>query len=256
MKTHRIGQLFEDWRDLEETGTPLEPFKFRVGLNLNGGMTIRQFDAPYENGIRELRSGRVAYVIPIFIRRDEPGKTIIRNLSLHVPWDDSIEWLDEGTGRNLGWYTFSKQTDPPIHEYARNTVLNHRITCTLSRGDIREGLLLAVGHVRPPEIYRDGGIIPITLTILDQWDCELPAIFKLRLERCVALYKDNEMSTRERLRSRRAKFAAELKAAADRMDAEEILEPGNSHHDQGEGRGRQRQKSEVSSVESGEGKGA
>ena len=60
---------------------------------------------------------------------------------------------------------------PPKHEYPRNMVLNHRMLCSLSRGDIREGFLLAVGKVRPPETYHDGEIIPIRFSILDQWDC-------------------------------------------------------------------------------------
>jgi hypothetical protein len=195
MTIHRSGRLVEDWRELEESGTPLEPLEFRVGGNSNGGMTIAQCDTPYESGIRELRSGRVAYVIPIFIRRDDPGKTIIRDCSLDVPWDESIEWLEEDKKRNRGWYTFSGDTYPPKHEYARKTVLNHRMICTLSRGAFREGLILAVGETRPPVIYRHGEIIPITLRILDQWDCKTPAVFKLRLERCRALDKKIEKST-------------------------------------------------------------
>jgi hypothetical protein len=62
-------------------------------------------------------------------------------------------------------------------------VLNHRMKCILSLGDIREGLLLAVGKVRPPEIYRDGEIIPIRFSILDQWDGEASVTFKLPLVR-------------------------------------------------------------------------
>jgi hypothetical protein len=202
MAIHRSGRLVEDWCELEESGTPLEPLEFRVGLISNGGVTIRQYDAPYERGIRELSSGRVAYVLPVFIRRDDPGRTIIRDCSLDVPWDDSIEWLEEDKRRNRGWYTFWKNSYPPMHEYAREIVLNHRMICTLWRGAFREGLLLAVGKVRPPETYRDGDIIPITLTILDQWDCKPSAIFKLRLERCRALDEKNMKSKRGPLYSR------------------------------------------------------
>jgi hypothetical protein len=255
MTIHRSGQLLEEWLELDECGIPLEPLEFRFGVNSNAEVTIRQYDLPY-SGIRELRSGRIAYVIPIFIRRDDPGKTIIRECSLDVPWDDSIEWLDEGTGRNCGWYAFSKQTYPPPHEYARKTVLNHRMTGTLWRGEIREGLLLAVGQVRPPENYQHGEIIPITLNILDQWDRKLSAIFKLRLERCRALDKKIKDTTRKSILARHARISAEMKAAAARMDAEEIREPGNSRYDQGEDRGPQRRKSEASLIESGGGKGA
>jgi hypothetical protein len=248
MAIHRLGRLAQDWRELEESGTPLEPFEFRVGVNSNREVTIRQYETEYESGIRELRSGRIAYVISVFIRRNEPGKTTIRDFSLDVPWDNSVEWLDEGTGRNRKWYAFSKQTYPPPHEFARETVLNHRMKCTLSRGAFREGVLLAVGQVRPPEEYRHGGIIPITFTILDQWDRKLPAVFKLRLERCRALDEKMKGITLEYL-NRRAKSRAEMQAALAKWDAEEISEPGNSPFDQREDRGPQRQASEVPVVE-------
>jgi hypothetical protein len=220
MTIHRFGRLEDDWRELVNSGIPLEPLKFRVGVNSNGGMTIRQYDTPYESGIQELRSGRVAYVISVFIRRDEPGKTIIRGCSLDVPWDDSVEWLEEDKRRNRGWYTFWENSYPPMHEYARGRVLNHRLICTLSRGAFREGLLLAVGKMRPPETYCDGDIIPITLRILDQWDYETPAIFKLRLERCRALDKKIKESTRESLLSRRDRIIARLTHSAPAQEAE------------------------------------
>jgi hypothetical protein len=168
------------WKD---AGVPLEPRKFRVGAKLNAGLMIRQMPTEYsEAKIRELNDGRVGYVMPVFIRRDEPGKTIVRACTLDVPWDECVEWLDEDKKRNRGWYTFSRDY-PPKHEYARNTVLNHRMKCVLSRGDIREGLLLAVGKVRPPETYRHGEIVPISFSILDQWDCHPSVIFQLPLER-------------------------------------------------------------------------
>jgi hypothetical protein len=203
MAIHRFGRLVGDWRELEEAGIPLEPPKFRVGVYPNGGVTIRQEPAPYEIGIRVLRSGRIAYILPVFIRRDQPGKTIIRDCTIHTPWDDSIEWLDEDKKRNPGWYTFSEDCCIPKHEYARETVVNHRMICTLSRGDIREGLLLAVGKVPPPETYRDGDRIPITFSILDQWDFEPSATFKLVLERCRLLHEKIQKSTRRSLFSHR-----------------------------------------------------
>jgi len=183
MATHKTERLVEHWLELESAGIPLEPRKFRVGAELNAGLMIRQMPSEYgEAKIRELNDGRVAYVMPVFIRRDEPGKTIVRACTLDVPWDECVEWLDEDTKRNRGWYTFSRDY-PPKHEYARDTVLNHRMKCVLSRGDIREGLLLAVGKVRPPETYRQGEIVPISFSILDQWDCHPSVIFQLPLER-------------------------------------------------------------------------
>jgi hypothetical protein len=181
MAIHRPGRLAGDWDELECAGIPLEPLKFRVGVKPNCGLTIRQMPTDYDEALIREIEGRVAYVMPVFIRRDEPGRTIIRGCTLHVSWDD-VEWLDEDKKRNRGWYAFSKEY-PPKHEYARDTVLNHRMKCILSRGDIREGLLLAVGKVRPPEIYRDGEIIPIRFSILDQWDCESSVVFQLPLVR-------------------------------------------------------------------------
>ena len=187
MPIHNFGELLEGWGELEDAGIPLEPRKFRVGVKPNAGLMIRQMPTEYgEAKIRELNDGRVAYVMPVFIRRDEPGKTIIRGCTLDVPWDESVEWLEEDQERNRGWYTFSRDY-PRKHEYARDTVLNHRMKCTLSRGDIREGPLLAVGKLRPPENYRNGQIIPIRFSILDQWDCYPSVTFELPLVRNLLL---------------------------------------------------------------------
>src|SRR5579862_2180535 len=107
MATYRPGRFIESWHELEDAGIPLEPLTLRVGANPNAGLTIRQMPTAYkEEVIRELKNC-VAYVLPVFIRRDEPGKTIIRDWTLHVPWDDSIEWLQEDRKRNAGWYAFS-----------------------------------------------------------------------------------------------------------------------------------------------------
>lgn len=191
MATHKTDRLVENWLELENAGIPLEPRKFRVGAKPNAGLMIRQMPTDYcEAKIRELDDGRVAYVMPVFIRRDEPGKTIVRGCTLDVPWDECVEWLDEDEKRNRGWYAFSRDY-PPKHEYARDTVLNHRMRRILSCGDIREGFLLAVGKVYPPETYRDGEIIPIRFSILDQWDCHPSVTFQLPLVRNLLARKLN-----------------------------------------------------------------
>jgi hypothetical protein len=184
MPIHKFSRLDEDWRELEDAGIPLEPLVFRVGSD-SRGLLIRHEPHPYEDGyVREIRLGRVTYMVPIFIRRDAPGKTIIRDCTLHAPWDDFIEFLEEDTEKNAGWYTFSEDTLPRKHEYPRNMVLNHRITGTLSRGDIKQGLLLGIGRVSPPETYRSGDKIPIVLSIVDQWDSQPSTTFNLELMRC------------------------------------------------------------------------
>ena len=214
MAIHRPGRLIEDWHEIEDAGIPLEPVKFRVGTRLNNGFTIRQIPMPYNQAqIRELNSGRVAYVMPVFIRRDAPGKSIVREWTLHVPWDESVEWLEEDKRRNRGWYAFSKEY-PPKHEYSLDMVLNHRMLCSLSRGDIREGFLLAEGRNRPPETYHDGEIIPIRFCILDQWDCEASVTFKLPLVRDRHRAKEIPRSKREPLFSRPDRIAPVEKGEA------------------------------------------
>jgi len=196
MAIHRFSRFIEDWRELEGAGIPLEPLNFRVGSD-SRGLLIRHEPHPYEDGyVREIRLGRIAYMVPVFIRRDAPGKTIIRNCTLRAPWDDYIEFLEENTKKNAGWYTFSEDAYPPKHEYPRNMVLNHRITGALSRGDIREGLLLGLGKVPPPEEHHSGDKIPVIVSVVDQWDYESSAVFKLQLMRCEN--RANEIPKRKR----------------------------------------------------------
>ena len=208
MATHKLtGRLVEDWLELENAGIPLEPRKFRVGAKPNAGLMIRQLPTAYsEAKIRELDDGRVAYVMPVLIRRDEPGKTIVRGCTLDVPWDECVEWLEEDQERNRGWYAFSRDY-PPKHEFERETVLNHRMHCTLSRGDIREGFLLAVGKLYPPETYRDGEIIPIRFSILDQWDCHPSVTFQLPLVRNLWVRRELDHANRRPRAKRKPLFS-------------------------------------------------
>jgi hypothetical protein len=133
----------------------------------------------------ELASGRFAFILPLFIRRDRPGKTIIVDAWIGTPWFDStIDWLQDPreTGSDPGYhYRFPQDTEP----FARKEVLNHRIYCTLSRGDIREGFLLAVGSA-PPESYKHCDQVPITLGLVDQWDAEHRATFGFTISRRAA----------------------------------------------------------------------
>ena len=57
-------------------------------------------------------------------------------------------------------------------------MINHRINCTLSYGDFREGLLLGVGSVRPPDTYKNYDKVPVTFSLEDQWDCSIPGSCK------------------------------------------------------------------------------
>jgi hypothetical protein len=82
-------------------------------------------------------------------------------------------------------------------------VVNHRIiNRTLSRGDIRAGLLLAVGSP-PPDHYKDHDEIPIIFTVLDQWDTEHKVTLQAKMNRRPAQIKAVTRSTRRPLLPRR-----------------------------------------------------
>jgi hypothetical protein len=108
---------------------------------------------------------------------------------------------DPNGGKHPGYYNLPH--DP--ERFPRERVLNHRINCTLSRGEIREGFLLAVGW-RPPETYKDNQQIGVTVWILDQWDVELSAKVHLRMVRRPARQKEINRSKRGPLLSVRDKI--------------------------------------------------
>lgn len=86
--------------------------------------------------------------------------------------------------------------------FPREDVLNHRLHCVLARGDIREGLLLALGS-SPPDEFKNQSKIQVTFGILDQWDQEHPAKLELTLNRLPPRAKPMITSTRGPLLSRR-----------------------------------------------------
>jgi hypothetical protein len=205
MANRDVPQLVTDWNVLEAAGIPLEPLKCRVGIdteNSGTGLTVRAGRDRWRGEIRELKNGQFAFIVPVFIRRDRPGKTIILDAWIGTSWPDgSIEWLDdpEQEDKHPGYFNLPGDTE----RFLRGEVLNHRfINCVLSRGDIRTGLLLAVGS-RPPDIYKDHDEIPITLTIVDQWDCEQKVTLQMKMNRRPTRGKAIHTSTRSPLLSRR-----------------------------------------------------
>ena len=185
-KIRDFAALAQQWRDLEEAGIPLEPLENRAGINARSSghvLTIRSgAHHPGRSEIRELRDGRFAYILSVFVRRNLPGKTRVRDSWISPPWGDpTFEWLADpkDEGQHPGWYTFRGDTE----QFARVEVLNHRIHSVLSRGDVREGLLLGVGCARPPDRYKNCDKIPVTFTILDQWDCRHPENLQMRMNR-------------------------------------------------------------------------
>jgi hypothetical protein len=180
-----FGALTQQWRNLEAAGIPLEPLENRAGIARNPAriLTIRSGShRPVRSEIRELKDGRFGYVLAVFIRSDSPGKTIIRDSWISPPWTDpTFEWLEDPKelGQHPAWYAFLRDTE----QFARVEVLNHRIRCVLSRGDIREDLLLGVGCGRPPDTYKHNDKVPVTLTMLDQWDFEHSEKLEMRMNR-------------------------------------------------------------------------
>jgi len=194
MANHDAPQLFQDWNRLNAAGIPLEPLENRVGIDTKKsgtGLTVRAGRDRWRSEIRELKNGRFAFILPVFVRRDRPGKTIICDAWIETSWPDtSIEWLDdpEQEEKHPGYFNLPGDTE----RFLREEVLNRRfISRTLARGDIRSGLLLAVGS-RPPDIYKDKDLVPITFTVMDQWDREekLPLRMKMyrRPARAVAIH--------------------------------------------------------------------
>jgi hypothetical protein len=185
MKEYAHSLLNKYWRELEAAGIPLEPPKYRAVLEARHSgpaLTVQQLGTCDDALIRELKDGRIAYVLRVFIRRNHPGKTIIRKIYLSPPWmDTDIEFLEDPLHleQNRTRYSFPNETE----QFGRAEVLNHRIPCTLARGEIREGLLLAVGLIPPPEKFRNNEKIRVTLTLVDQWDTEHPAALRMWLRR-------------------------------------------------------------------------
>jgi hypothetical protein len=136
MAMRDFGALAQQWRDLEAAGIPLEPLENRAGIARSPGriLTIRSGSHRLGTGeIRELRDGRFGFGVSVFIRRDSPGKTIIRDGWISPPWTDpSFEWLEDpkDSGQHPAWYSFPRDSE----HFARVEVLNHRIRCVLSRG--------------------------------------------------------------------------------------------------------------------------
>jgi hypothetical protein len=202
MPNHDDRRLAQHWTDLEAASIPLEPPEFRVGLdarNSGAALTIRPGRDRWRAEIRELKSGRLAYILPIFVRRDRPGKTIIRDAWIAAPWPDSIEMLaDPKEGPKPAYYTFPDNAE----QFSRNDVLNHRLNRVLARGDILEGLLLGLGSC-PPDGFKDQNKIEVMFGILDQWDDELTVKLEMKIRRLPPRAKPVITSTRGPLLSRR-----------------------------------------------------
>lgn len=165
-----LHDMKKDWNALVAAGIPLEPLENRIcdyAKAFATGLTLRPGSDLWRSRITEFKPFHFAYVLPVFVRCDGPGKKIICDAWIGTPWPDTnIQWLDDPReGKNPGYYGF------PGERFPREEVLNHRIKCVLSRGDTRDGLLLAVGSA-PPDEYKHRDKVNINLTLVEQWDHE------------------------------------------------------------------------------------
>jgi hypothetical protein len=203
MANRDCGTLAKHWHELESSGIPLEPMGRRVGVDAEsagGGLTIRNGRDSLRNEIRALNAGQVAYILSVFIRRGGPGETVIQDCWIAPPWDDPCFTLLEDPmveGKHPAWYSFPGDTE----QFGREEVINHRMNCVLSRGDIREGFLLAVG-LRPSETFKNLAKIPITFRLVDQWDCRHSAELRVMMTGFSTRTKEIKKSARGSLFSR------------------------------------------------------
>jgi hypothetical protein len=201
---HDLGAIARRWHELEAAGIPLEPLEYRVGIDSSRagrGLTIRGGYGNWKSEIRELKDGRFGYILPLFIRRDCPGKTIIRDIWIATPWPAGIIDLLEDPrdeGKHPRWYTLPGDT----HRFFRESVLNHRFCRVLTPGSFCNGVLLGLGY-RPPDVYKNHQLIEVTLGILDQWDNEIIRKFSMRLSWLAARPKQLLHGGRGPLLSRR-----------------------------------------------------
>ena len=202
MASRDVQQLVADWNALEAAGVPLEPPELRVGCDTQTsgvGLTIKSGRGHWRARIRELKGGRLAYILPIFVRRDRPGKTVIRDAWIAAPWPDTVELIEAlKEGAKPAYYAFPGDAEI----FQREDVLNHRLRCVLARGEIREGLLLGLGSC-PPDGFKDQSKIQVSFGILDQWDIEHPAKLEMKINRLPTQAKQVMTSTRGPLLSRR-----------------------------------------------------
>ena len=98
MLNQSARHLLKEWSELEAAGIPLEPLENRFGLdarNSGTGLTIRLGSDFRRSEIREMKNGCFAYTLPVFVRRDAPGKTIIRDWWIQPPWPEGVLLLDD-----------------------------------------------------------------------------------------------------------------------------------------------------------------
>jgi hypothetical protein len=131
-----------------------------------------------ESLVFEIRRGAVGYAIWVRIVARQAG-LILTNCRVTTTWDDQIllkNFDAERTPfRKLGWV-----------EYPQADVLNERVVDSFRfhhRGQMIEGMILALG-IRPiPDAYRHGMFLPVDLAFLDQFENEFKVDAEIFVDR-------------------------------------------------------------------------
>ena len=199
MQTYLWPELQDRWRELEASGTRLEPMEYRVGSDRRRGLVIEQQGDPISNMIVELENRSTRWILDALVSCDY-GATLIQEISVEAPWpeDSLFEWLPDPAedGRNGARYLFPGK-DPL--EYPRKGVLNHKISDVLRHGLLR-GLLLGVGYRPLPEKYRHGAEVEISLKILDHRGHSYSFPFRLWIDRSETQFREKRTrKTREKI---------------------------------------------------------
>jgi hypothetical protein len=134
----------------------------------NETIVIRQDDELVGSRVMVTEDGATCYILSVTISSNLPSPFPISGYSLDVPWPNSaIQWVMEAKRNSKGRRCYRLPSFD--YDFRRAEVLNHRKP-TLRRGQRLTGLLLGVSLSPVPPSYAFGQLIPVTLTVTDEFD--------------------------------------------------------------------------------------
>jgi len=129
-----------------------------------------------------------------------------------------LELLGRPCGVN--WWTNEKSYVYQFNggpEYSRDVVLNHRVGAVVKPGRPMEGVLLGYSRIRIPSQYSHGLILPLILSIVDEFDNSHTAHLVVQV--------DESLRVKARQPNRGSLYAPRLNKKPDRFDGVETLVP-------------------------------
>jgi hypothetical protein len=136
--------------------------------NSSSGLLIRQVNGQLDSRAFDLR-GATAFIIDVVITFKISGFAFA-GFDLKLPWNGPFRWLDEPVEvvDYPAVYRFGGRYAP---EFEKDEVLNHRadVQRIWSQGDSLKGVLLGIGDEPIPEQVKHGMMIPVSLTVYDQF---------------------------------------------------------------------------------------